>query len=148
MKWINPFLNCISKSCQYGAKYPIFKVLKAISKIFLLNEIEIIFLAYMIRETDWDIKEKLITNNLQLIKDVVCYSNDQPEYKSLILYLMIVSYSVKFYLNEETKEVLEEANKICPNFKAIFQNWAKKHAALTKRINPKTLNRVYQKLIE
>lgn len=61
----------------------------------------------MIKETDWDIKEKLITNNLQLIKDVVCCSNDQPEYKSLILYLMIVSYSVKFYLNEETKDVME-----------------------------------------
>lgn len=59
---------------------------------------------------------------------------------------MVTSYSVKFYLNQSTEEVLEEASKICPHFKIIFQNWAKKHANLTKRINPKTLNRVYQQL--
>jgi hypothetical protein len=41
---------------------------------------------------------------------------------------------------------LEEAVRICPNFKLIFENWAKKHANLTRRINPKTLNRVYQDL--
>ena len=61
---------------------------------------------------------------------------------------MVISYSVKFYLNEQTTDVLEEANKICPNFKAIFQNWAKKHSDKTKRINPKTLNEVYQRLVK
>lgn len=102
----------------------------------------------MIKATNWDIKEKLITYNSESIKDVVVYSNDQPEYKSLVLYLMVISYSVKFYLNEQTTDVLEEANKICPNFKAIFQNWAKKHSDKTKRINPKTLNEVYQRLVK
>jgi len=56
----------------------------------------------MIKETNWDIKDKLIIYNSESIRDVVCYSNDQPEYKSLILYLMVTSYSVKFYLNEST----------------------------------------------
>jgi len=53
----------------------------------------------MIKETYWDIKDKLIINNSESVRDVVCYSNDQLEYKSLILYLMVTSYSVKFYLN-------------------------------------------------
>ena len=60
----------------------------------------------MIKQTNWDIKEKLIINNLQFIQDVVCYSNNEPEYRSLILYLLITSYSVKFYLNEDNKDVL------------------------------------------
>ena len=42
----------------------------------------------------------------------------------LTLYLMVVGYTVKFYLNTE-KDLedfgyIEEANKICPNFKEIF----------------------------
>ncbi len=57
---------------------------------------------------------------------------------------MLITYSLKFYLNEDNNELLEEAQRICPNFKTIFQNWTKKHSHLTRRINPKTLNRVYQ----
>jgi hypothetical protein len=80
------------------------------------------------------------------VRDIVCYANDQPEYKNLILYLMLVTYTLKFFLNEHIEELLEEAVRICPNFKLIFENWAKKHSNLTKRINPKTLNKVYQDL--
>ena len=59
---------------------------------------------------------------------------------------MLVTYTLKFFLNEHIEELLEEAIRICPNFKLIFENWAKKHSNLTKRINPKTLNKVYQDL--
>ena len=76
-------------------------MLKAIAKIFLLNEIEGIFFAYMIRETNWDIKDKLITQNSEQVRDVVCIASDQQEYKNLILYLMVATYSVKFFLNEQ-----------------------------------------------
>lgn len=85
-----------------------------------MNEIEGIFFAYMIRETDWDIRDKLITQNSDQVRDVVCYMSDQPEYKNLILYLMLVTYSLKFFLNEKNDELLEEAIRICPNFKLIF----------------------------
>jgi hypothetical protein len=51
IKSIMPFIASISRTCSYGSLYPICKVLKGISKIFMLNEIEIIFLAYLIRET-------------------------------------------------------------------------------------------------
>lgn len=108
-----------------------------------MNEVEAIFFAYMIRETNWDINDKLITQNSEQVRDVVCYLNDQVEYKNLILYLMLVTYSLKFFLNENIEELLEEAIRICPNFKLIFENWAKKHSNITKRINPKTLNKVY-----
>ena len=54
----------------------------------------------MIRETNWDIKDKLITQNSEQVRDIVCYVNDQPEYKNLILYLMLATYTLKFFLNE------------------------------------------------
>ena len=55
----------------------------------------------MIRETNWDIKDKLITQNSEQVRDVVCIASDQQEYKNLILYLMVATYSVKFFLNEQ-----------------------------------------------
>jgi hypothetical protein len=49
IKLVMPFIASISRTCSYSSLFPICKVLKAISKIFMLNEIEIIFLAYLIR---------------------------------------------------------------------------------------------------
>lgn len=141
-----PVLRSVARSCHIAFRYPVYKVLKAIAKIFLMNEIESIFFAYMIKETNWDIKDRLITQNSEQVRDVVCISSDQPEYKNLILYLMLVTYSLKFFLNEHSEHLLEEATRICPGFKTIFENWAKKNSNLTKRINPKTLNKVYQDL--
>jgi hypothetical protein len=100
----------------------------------------------MIRETSWDIRDRLITQNSELVRDVVSIASDQPEYKNLILYLMLVTYSLKFFLNEKSEDLMEEACRICPGFRAIFENWAKKNSHLTKRINPKTLNKVNQDL--
>jgi hypothetical protein len=59
---------------------------------------------------------------------------------------MIAAYTVKYYLNKNTSEEMEEATKRCPNFKAIFEKWAKKHSAITTKINPRTLNSVYKVL--
>jgi hypothetical protein len=39
IKTILPFIASISRTCSYSSLYPICKVLKAISKIFMLNEI-------------------------------------------------------------------------------------------------------------
>lgn len=63
IKSVIPILKSIARGCHIGFKYPIYKLLKAIAKIFLLNEIEGIFLVHMIRETNWDIKDKLIVYN-------------------------------------------------------------------------------------
>lgn len=59
---------------------------------------------------------------------------------------MVTAFTVKFYLNENTVDILEEATKRCPNFKQIFQSWNKKHSTIITKINPRTLNIVYKKL--
>jgi hypothetical protein len=146
VKLVMPFLTSIAQTCHYGAQFPICKVLKAISKFFLLNEIEVIFLAYVIGETNWDIRDRIIASNAESIQDIVCYAIDNLDYKRIILYLMIVAFTVKYYLNQDTSEAMEEAAKRCPNFKYIFEMWAKKHSAITTKINPRTLNSVYKHL--
>ena len=59
---------------------------------------------------------------------------------------MVSAYTVKYYLNENNNDALEEAIKRCPNFKKIFESWAKKHSTITTKINPRTLNSVYKLL--
>jgi len=61
----------------------------------------------MIKETAWDIRDRLITLNSEQVRDVVCCANEQPEYKNLILYLMLITYSLKFFLNEDSQPLLE-----------------------------------------
>ena len=61
----------------------------------------------MIRETNWDIRDRLITQNSEQVRDVVSIASDQPEYKNLILYLMLVTYSLKFFLNEKSEDLME-----------------------------------------
>jgi hypothetical protein len=63
IKAVTPILRSVAHSCHIALRFPVYKVLKAIAKIFLLNEIEAIFFAYLIKETNWDIKDKLITQN-------------------------------------------------------------------------------------
>jgi hypothetical protein len=59
---------------------------------------------------------------------------------------MVTAYTVKYYLNENSVEAMDEAVKRCPHFKQVFQTWAKKHSAITNKINPRTLNHVYKSL--
>lgn len=102
IKFILPFLIPISKTCPLTSHYPVYKLMKAIAKLLMLNEIEVIFLAYLIKETNWEIRDKTILMNAENVQDIVCYAIDNPDYKRLILYLMVTSFTVKYYLNEST----------------------------------------------
>ena len=37
IKFVLPFLASISKTCELGSNYPVYKLMKAISKLFMLN---------------------------------------------------------------------------------------------------------------
>lgn len=146
IKFVMPFLTSIAQTCYFGHQFPVDKVLKAVSKFFLLNEIEVVFLAYLVRSTGWDIQEKTIASNAEKMQNIVFYSNENIDYKKTILYLMVAAYTVKYYLNSHTSLALEEATKRCPDFKRVFECWAKKHIAITSKINPRILHIVYQEL--
>lgn len=49
IKAVTPILRSVAHSCQIALRFPVYKVLKAIAKIFLVNEIEAIFFAYLIK---------------------------------------------------------------------------------------------------
>jgi len=39
-----------------------------------------------------------------------------------------------------------ESEKVCPHFRKIFQQWAQHYAQSTLKINPKSLNKVFQQI--
>jgi hypothetical protein len=109
IRQVMPFLASISRTCGFSPLYPTCKVLKTVSKIFMLNEIEVVFLAYLIRETEWNVRDKTINHEAAGMQDLIGYSSDNPDYKRILLYLMVTAFTVKFYLNDSTGELLEEA---------------------------------------
>jgi len=73
---------------------------------------------------------------------------DQSEYLSLLLYLILNAYAVKYYLNDMSDMEMYEVHisKIVPEFQVLFTYWSKKFATTSLKINPKVLNRVFQTL--
>lgn len=39
IRCVIPILRSVAKSCHIGFRFPVYKVLKAVAKIFLMNEI-------------------------------------------------------------------------------------------------------------
>lgn len=81
---------------------------------------EATFFANMVRETKWNFREEIIIDNSELVNKTFCSINQQSELKSIILYLVLVIYTLKKFLNEYNEPFLEEAINICPNFESVF----------------------------
>ena len=76
-------------------------MLRAISKKFFLNELEIIFLGYILEENKWAINDEDLKKHSFTLADFLNISDvrEPLEYKRVLLYLVLSAYAVKFYLN-------------------------------------------------
>jgi hypothetical protein len=45
-------------ACRVACKYPLFKMLRAITKKFFFNELEIVFFAYILDQNKWQYDEE------------------------------------------------------------------------------------------
>lgn len=70
------------------------------------------------------------------------------EYKSVLLYLVLNAYAVKYYLNEAVEMEMFDVHLIkeIPDFQSLFSYWSKKYASTSLKINPKQLNKIFRKL--
>lgn len=64
--------------------------------------------------------------------------------RCLQLYLLMASYSVKTYLNDNVKIFESEMHELLPGFSQIFNNWGNKFAKDALLLNPKQLNSSYE----
>lgn len=111
---VQKLLRNLSSSAPYSTRYPILKLLKAVSRRLLINEFESVFFAYVVKANRWNISDEIIKKYLNGVRDIVCYSADDEDYKGLTLYLLLCGYAVKFYLNENIDMYTVEMEKACP----------------------------------
>ena len=64
------------------------------------------------------------------------------------MYLMVIGYAVKSYLNDNTAVYDAKSKEIVPDFETVFQYWAKRYAHEALRTNPKKLNSFYTEVIK
>ena len=84
---------------HYNTRYPILKLLKAVCRRLLINEFEGIFFVYVVQVNNWNIHDSIIRRYISGVRDIVCYSADDDDYKAITLYLLLCAYTVKYYLN-------------------------------------------------
>ena len=68
--------------------------------------------------------------------------------RSLYLYLVVIGYAVKYYLNEGIIVYDLEVKKLVPEFSVVFQAWASKYSNKVLRTSPKRLNTFYIDLMK
>lgn len=140
-------LRVLAKQCKVCLRYPILRTLESIAKIFRINQIEALFFVHFTKLTDWNIGDEIIGRYSTEIKDFINYTYDTEEYKNFILYLTLVSYSLKQSLSYQKEEFLPQALKLCPAFLDVFEKWSQKYGEVIRGINPKDINKLYKSIV-
>lgn len=71
------------------------------------------------------------------------------ELKKIYLYLLVIGYAIKYYLNEplKAKPYEEYANRHIENFiPGIFNKWARNHGNIALSTTPRKINAYYMGL--
>jgi len=99
-------------------------MIRSIVKKFLLNELELLFLGYVLEESKWKVDDIEVRKHAYYMNDFLNITEvkDVLDYKAVLLYLILTAYGVKFYLNEEADMVVFGAhmNTIVKDFATLF----------------------------
>lgn len=78
-------------------------MIRSIIKKFLFNELELIFFGYVLEESKWKVDDIEVRKQAYFMNDFLNITEvkDLLDYKSVLLYLILMAYAVKFYLNDE-----------------------------------------------
>lgn len=121
-------------------------------KIFLFNELEVLFFGYILEENNWAISDKLVRQQAFTIKDFLNISDiiDPLEYKSILLYLILNAYAVKSYLNDQNdmNMINYHITQLIPNISEIFKGWSQEYVQKSLQVKPKILNQMFRRLIQ
>lgn len=125
-------------------------MIRAIVKKFLFNELELIFFGYVLEESKWKVEDIEVRKHAYFMVDFLNITEvkDLLDYKSVLLYLILTAYGVKFYLNDdlEMRVFNQYMGTIVKDFTPLFSYWSKSYGSTSFKIVPKQLNRVYRNL--
>lgn len=98
-KNIISILKNLARTCTVCPDYPILHILRTICRKFMVNQVEGLFLAYLVGKTRWNIEEEVIRGGAGSVRSIMGFIRDEEQYKKLVLYLTLLIYSLKEYLN-------------------------------------------------
>ncbi len=97
---------------EVASIYPLQKIVRGVVKLLMMNELEILFLSYILEEGSqlsprktWPIDSQFLRSNAMYFKDFLNISEiSKPlEYKAILLYLILCAYHVKVFFNFKEK---------------------------------------------
>lgn len=80
-------------------------MIRSIIKKFLFNEFEVIYFGCILEESKWKVDDIELRKHAYFMDDFLNITEvkDLLEYKSILLFLILTGYGVKFHLNEESE---------------------------------------------
>lgn len=112
--------------CEYWRlRFPLFSLLKAIARKLLLNQYECLVFGYFLCLNKWHANTPTILKHRFNFPEIVYVNDptDEPELRSLTLFLYLTCYSVKEFLNENSIIYLQEMVKLHADFVAVNADW-------------------------
>jgi hypothetical protein len=146
MPQVLPVLRNLANTCSAFRRFPVLRVLKDVARLFQLTHTESLFLLHLVRATGWGVEDACVRAYAGGVRDLLCFVHEEQEYRELVLYLLLASYSVKECLNRRQPVLLHRASKICHNFPLAFRDWSARHATAIHDIHPRLLNRLFIEL--
>jgi hypothetical protein len=120
-------------------------LLKAVTKVLLLGELELVMLGVILQGSRWEVGEAAIERGAVGMGELLCFPSERPEYRQVMLYLLVAGYAAKLSVNPHTEDLLDEVGRLCVDFEAIFQQWASRHSQLLI-LSPAAFNLLHKAL--
>jgi len=132
------------------AHFPLYQILISLCKVFMLNEYEIASLACTLDHCAWKIDEVILPQEQDFLGDFPLTEVEiTSDCKRFIMYLMVLTFSIKQYLNEKSEidPIQVFCERVCKNFHVIFNRWVSSFPALQRfNYSAPELNKKYKTL--
>jgi hypothetical protein len=135
---------------EWRAKFPLYQILIAICKIFMLNEYEIVAFSCTLDHCNWRIDEAINADESSCLTEFPAnYGMEiNEECKKFIMYLLVLAFSLKQYLNDksEVDAIQTYCEGMCLNFPAIFNRWLRSSPIQKFKYSAPEINKKYKYL--
>ncbi|CAD8151417.1 unnamed protein product [Paramecium octaurelia] len=146
----------LDAAAAIATQYPLFKMLRGVTKKFMFNELEIIFFLHTIEEQKWRYDDQLISDFSAYFKQDFLSNQENQNvegFKKLLLFLICCGYTIKCFFNDSNDQeiilITDHIQQYCQKDfkKSLLDLWRQKYMNCSLKIVPRVLNKLYNKLM-
>lgn len=145
LRRVEPLLRGLAHRSPLTRLFPILQLLKAVAKVLLLGEVELVMLGVVLQGSRWEVGDPAIESGAVGMGELLCFPSERPEYRQVMLYLLVAGYAAKLSVDPQTEDLLDEVGRLCVDFEGIFQQWAERHSQLLV-VSPAGFNLLHKSL--